>query len=469
MPHDPNIPIDEPRVSYTSWQHVVARGSFPVKTFATRQKSGTSARPASTRSPLLRPARNLSESTAERQASQAAARVMHRNADVPTSAAQSLRNLSSPSHIAASQPSLFRTPGHPLDPSTRSLMESRFEFDFSRIRIHNDPAAHQAADRLSARAFAHGRDIAFAQGQYKPSSAEGQHLLAHELAHTIQQSNSPEPVIRCEPNLHAATTFGERDSGKIDKVIAASPIKNFVDPKDIKTLAGNVDQELPDVFADQFEKYGKSQENVDEIPGFVNRAEKKPIKLRAPGSSSKTKQPVVAATYEVAVHETVHLNSKTDFQSYFGHPANEGVTEHFTEQVLGESGKAYRDQLSMARGLMTAFDPGGEQQVGLAYFKGAKSLWDKTTAAFGTANANEAIRKWQAKSSSDKPADWPVANQLLTAALAHPAPPQAPPKAVAPPPPPGSGSDTTIAPPSSTPATTTPSTPESKTKEPAKP
>ena len=60
------------------------------------------------------------------------------------------------------------------------------------------------------------------------------------------------------------------------------------------------------------------------MPGFVNRDEKKPIKLRLPGKSSKG-QLVVAATFEAAVHETIHLNSNTQFQTDFGHNYSEGV------------------------------------------------------------------------------------------------------------------------------------------------
>jgi hypothetical protein len=109
----------------------------------------------------------------------------------------------------------------------------------------------------------------------------------------------------------------------------------------------------------------------------------------------------------------------------------------------------------MAEGLMKAFDPGGEKQVADAYFLGASPLFDKVKAAFGTANANQALRDWQKKSRSDAPADWPAANQMLATALAHPAPPQAPPKATAPP---------ATTPAATTPAATTPAatTPEAK-------
>lgn len=84
--------------------------------------------------------------------------------------------------------------GHALDDSTRAFMESRFGRDFGDVRVHDDGAAHQAADQLQADAFTTGRDIYFNRGQYAPGSPSGQALLAHELAHVAQQDHgSPMP------------------------------------------------------------------------------------------------------------------------------------------------------------------------------------------------------------------------------------------------------------------------------------
>ena len=66
-------------------------------------------------------------------------------------------------------------------------MESRFGHDFSGVRVHDDPVAAESARAVNARAYTVGEDIAFASGQYDPNSHSGSHLLAHELAHTIQQ------------------------------------------------------------------------------------------------------------------------------------------------------------------------------------------------------------------------------------------------------------------------------------------
>jgi phage-related protein len=80
--------------------------------------------------------------------------------------------------------------GVPLDERTRRSLEPRFGADFSGVRVHTDRQAAESAGALGARAYTMGRNIYFAGGEYAPSTAEGQHLLAHELTHTLQQPES---------------------------------------------------------------------------------------------------------------------------------------------------------------------------------------------------------------------------------------------------------------------------------------
>lgn len=77
--------------------------------------------------------------------------------------------------------------GRELDPGTRSRMEAGFGVDFGRVRVHTGPAAASLASSEGARAFALGEHVVFGDGQYEPGSADGRHLLAHELAHVVQQ------------------------------------------------------------------------------------------------------------------------------------------------------------------------------------------------------------------------------------------------------------------------------------------
>jgi Domain of unknown function (DUF4157) len=84
---------------------------------------------------------------------------------------------------------VLRSPGRPLDQSTRSFFEPRFGHDFSRVRIHADGQAAESAQAVKALAYTLGPNIVFGLGRYLPGTPHGQHLLAHELAHVVQQSN----------------------------------------------------------------------------------------------------------------------------------------------------------------------------------------------------------------------------------------------------------------------------------------
>jgi hypothetical protein len=82
---------------------------------------------------------------------------------------------------------ILHQPGYSLDPATRAAMASRFGHDFSQVRIHSGEEAARAAGAVEARAFTVGTQIVFGRGMYAPHRHAGQTLLAHELAHTVQQ------------------------------------------------------------------------------------------------------------------------------------------------------------------------------------------------------------------------------------------------------------------------------------------
>ena len=78
--------------------------------------------------------------------------------------------------------------GHSLAPQLQAQMEQAFQADFSSVRVHTGGSAEQLNQELHARAFTHGNDIYFNAGEFQPDSRAGQHLLAHELTHVVQQS-----------------------------------------------------------------------------------------------------------------------------------------------------------------------------------------------------------------------------------------------------------------------------------------
>ena len=80
--------------------------------------------------------------------------------------------------------------GRPLDDAARTSMEGAFDADFSSVRIHEGSSDDSLNRSLNARAFTVGNDVYFANNQFKPSSGDGQRLLAHELAHVVQQGGA---------------------------------------------------------------------------------------------------------------------------------------------------------------------------------------------------------------------------------------------------------------------------------------
>lgn len=82
---------------------------------------------------------------------------------------------------------VLRSPGQAIDAGTRTAMETRFGYDFGAVRFHTDSAAIQSAAAVSALAYTVGRHVVFGAGQYSPASDGGRLLIAHELAHVVQQ------------------------------------------------------------------------------------------------------------------------------------------------------------------------------------------------------------------------------------------------------------------------------------------
>jgi hypothetical protein len=78
--------------------------------------------------------------------------------------------------------------GRSLEPDTREEMEQRFAADFGSVRVHTDQVTQEMAATLSAKAYTVGNAIGFSGGRYAPHTHEGKRLLAHELAHVVQQS-----------------------------------------------------------------------------------------------------------------------------------------------------------------------------------------------------------------------------------------------------------------------------------------
>src|SRR5437870_11070325 len=85
---------------------------------------------------------------------------------------------------------VLRSSGQRLDRETRAFFEPRFGHDFSQVRVHTDAKAAESARAVNALAYTVGRNVVFGAGQFAPQTSIGKSLLAHELTHTIQQSQN---------------------------------------------------------------------------------------------------------------------------------------------------------------------------------------------------------------------------------------------------------------------------------------
>jgi hypothetical protein len=104
---------------------------------------------------------------------------------------------------------VLRSPGQPLDSQTRAFFEPRFGHDFSRVRIHTGARAAESALAVNALAYTLGNTIVFGPERDAPEGPMGRRLLAHELAHVVQQNGATSGGISVlAPNRNAEQEAG---------------------------------------------------------------------------------------------------------------------------------------------------------------------------------------------------------------------------------------------------------------------
>lgn len=111
--------------------------------------------------------------------------------------------------------------GNKMDEATRIQMEAGFGTNFGNVNIHTDSAAIQMSRQLHAHAFTHGNDIFFNKGKYSPETSEGKRLLAHELAHTLQQNNTIQKADYIQ---------------RTDNLVQLTPEEDFLHTSDIQLM-----------------------------------------------------------------------------------------------------------------------------------------------------------------------------------------------------------------------------------------
>jgi hypothetical protein len=121
---------------------------------------------------------------------------------------------------------VLNSSGRPLDAGTRSFMEPRFNHDFGNVQIHTDSKAAESAKAVHAHAYTVGNHVVFGVGKYSPQSGEGRRLLAHELAHTVQQGGM-NPSFAGKLEIGEAGDAYERQADMAAEGIAQEPGRGF--------------------------------------------------------------------------------------------------------------------------------------------------------------------------------------------------------------------------------------------------
>lgn len=136
-------------------------------------------------------------------------------------------NMIKPASVPVVVHEVLNSHGEPLDAETRALMEPRFRHDFGRVRVHTDRKAAESTKAVNALAYTVGQNIVFGAGQYEPRTSAGKRLLAHELVHTVQQSNQKSLQNKFDVGKH--DDVFEREADEIASRVLDSelPIRNI--------------------------------------------------------------------------------------------------------------------------------------------------------------------------------------------------------------------------------------------------
>ena len=121
---------------------------------------------------------------------------------------------SPPRGIPDSVHRVLESPGSPLDPESRTGMESRFGRDFEDVRVHTDRQAAQSAHAIDAQAYTFGHHIVFGGAPWRPDTPAGQVLLAHELTHVVQQRGHGRTAATSIGEPHTAAEHEAADVGR---------------------------------------------------------------------------------------------------------------------------------------------------------------------------------------------------------------------------------------------------------------
>jgi hypothetical protein len=137
--------------------------------------------------------------------------------------------------------------GQKLDENVKGEMEGHLGADLSNVNIHTNEKANELSENINAKAFTHGQDVYFKDGNYDPASSEGKQLLAHELTHTQQQ--------------------GE---GTVKPMIQRTEVDTAATPKELKDSESLIDEHVNKVINDARTNIIKDENNHEQKRDFIS-------------------------------------------------------------------------------------------------------------------------------------------------------------------------------------------------------
>ena len=167
-----------------------------------------------------------------------------------------------------SQLSQLQGGGRPMPQGLLNMMESGFGQDFSQVRLHTDSEAATLSSSIHAKAFTHGNDIYFNHGLFSPETTEGQHLVAHELTHVVQETGKVGRETTKEPFVDNSQPGYSKKDHTI--VLAKKMIEKSINVLEIMKQNGK----YIDLFYYCFHGSGSFQENIGRIDYVINNYRK---------------------------------------------------------------------------------------------------------------------------------------------------------------------------------------------------
>ncbi len=264
--------------------------------------------------------------------------------------------------------------GRPLDAALRSTLQPLFDVDLSPVRVFPEDARLQAA---GARAQTVGSDIAFAPGKYDPASPRGQALIAHELAHVVQQQGA-QPDSR--PAAAPRDGGPEREAGRAARrAMSNEPVGSlaglprqqiqYADADDEKALAAVKSKEIENVagalggsWSAIGRKIAQRNREIQDLLGLVNKndADHK----TAEAMESRWDAIVAARAKGISADDTPTMVARAQ-QAVAADAADVGTMKTKWKKTLGNAIGELRTEINRLAGRDVAYE---EEKVQFARF-----------------------------------------------------------------------------------------------------